>query len=111
MISWFAHDPATVGGDLNEIARMRLEAAMVPQVRRSFSAMFPSPRQRHIDDLAVPDEELQRMDHPVLLIHGRDDPIVPLETSLYLLRHLPRLQRETLPNYALTQRKRRICNP
>lgn len=92
VISWFAYDPATVGGDLDSIARMRLEAAMDPKVRRSFSAMFPAPRQRHVDDLVLPDEAFRRMDQPVLLIHGRDDGIVPLETSLYLLQHLPRVQ-------------------
>lgn len=43
IISWFAYDPAIVGGDLDEIARMRLEAALKPAVRRSFASMFPKP--------------------------------------------------------------------
>jgi 2-hydroxymuconate-semialdehyde hydrolase len=92
ILSWFAYDPSIVGDDLEEIARMRLEAAMDPGVRRSFSAMFPAPRQRHVDALAPSDGALARMDRPVLLIHGRDDGIVPLETSLYLLERLPRVQ-------------------
>lgn len=92
ILGWFAYDSSVVGDDLDAIARMRLEAAMNPGVRRSFSAMFPAPRQRHVDALAPSDEALERMEHPVLLIHGRDDGIVPLETSLYLLQHLPRVQ-------------------
>lgn len=92
VIRWFVYDPAIVGGDLDAIAETRFEAAMDPRVSKSFSAMFPSPRQQHVDDLVVPDEKLARMEHPTLLVHGRDDGIIPLDTSLYLLEHLPRVQ-------------------
>lgn len=93
LIDWFAYDPkAAVGDDLDKIAQMRLEAAMQPEVRRSFEAMFPAPRQRHLDDLQLPEGAYTNMEHPTLLIHGRDDHIVPLETNLYLLEHLPHVQ-------------------
>jgi 2-hydroxymuconate-semialdehyde hydrolase len=93
VINWFAYDPkAAVGEDLEGIAQMRLEAAMQPEVRRSFEAMFPPPRQRHLDDLEPPVKALHQMDHPTLVIHGRDDGIVPLETGMYLLQHLPKVQ-------------------
>jgi 2-hydroxymuconate-semialdehyde hydrolase len=51
--------------------------------------MFPAPRQRAVDDLVVPELALQQMSHPTLLVHGRDDLIVPLETSNYLLERMP----------------------
>jgi 2-hydroxymuconate-semialdehyde hydrolase len=92
ILRWFTYDTAVVGDDLEGIARMRLDAAMDPGVRRSFSAMFPAPRQRHVDALALPEGSYRRMEHPTLLIHGRDDGIVPLETSLHLLERLPRVQ-------------------
>lgn len=92
ILRWFAYDSSVVGDDLEGIARMRLEAAMNPGVRRSYSAMFPAPRQRHVDDLVLPEEAYRRMERPTLLIHGRDDGIVPLETSLYLLERLPKVQ-------------------
>jgi len=92
VVDWFAYDPARVGGDLDGIARVRFEAAMKPDVRRSYSAMFPAPRQQHIDDLTLPEESYRKMDRPTLLIHGRDDDIVPLEASLYLLERLPDVQ-------------------
>lgn len=92
MISWFAYNPTAFSEDLSEIGRMRFEAAMDPQVRRSYQAMFPAPRQRHIDDCILPDHALGQVAHPCLIIHGRDDTIVPLETSLYLLQKLPRVQ-------------------
>jgi len=68
------------------------EAAMNADVQRSFKAMFPAPRQIAIDDLVVSELALRRMDHPTLLVHGRDDKIVPMQTSLYLLEHLPKSQ-------------------
>lgn len=93
LINWFAYDPkAAVGSDLDKIAQMRLEAAMQPEVRRSFEAMFPPPRQQHVDHLTLPEGAYEEMEHPALLVHGRDDHIVPLETSLYLLGRLPSVQ-------------------
>jgi 2-hydroxymuconate-semialdehyde hydrolase len=91
-ISWFVYDPDAVGGDLEGIAEERYPAAMDENVQRSFAAMFPPPRQKHVDDLVLPDLAFQSIDHPVLLVHGRDDEIIPLETSLYLLERLPNVQ-------------------
>ncbi len=92
IIRWFVYDEAFIADRLDAITKTRYEAAMKPEVRRSFTAMFPAPRQKVIDDLVVPTLALHRMMHPTLLIHGRDDQIVPLETSLHLLQHLPRVQ-------------------
>jgi 2-hydroxymuconate-semialdehyde hydrolase len=38
------------------------------------------------------DEDIRQIDKDVLLIHGRDDRIIPLATSLRLLELLPRAQ-------------------
>lgn len=89
---YFVYDPQTVGNDLDAIAENRFAAAMEPQIARSFGAMFPAPRQQHVDDLVLPAERIAAIAQPTLLIHGRDDGIVPLETSLYLLQHLQRPQ-------------------
>jgi 2-hydroxymuconate-semialdehyde hydrolase len=74
-ISWFVYDPDAVGGD-PRYRRGALPAAMDENVSSSFASMFPPPRQKHVDDLALPDLAFQRMDHPVLLVHGRDDGII-----------------------------------
>jgi 2-hydroxymuconate-semialdehyde hydrolase len=92
LIRWFVYDETFLGDRLDSIARTRYDAAMNPDVERSFKAMFPAPRQKVLDDLVVPDLALRRMTNPVLLVHGRDDHIVPLETSLYLLQWLPKVQ-------------------
>lgn len=92
IIRWFVYDDTFIAAQLDTIAQTRFEAAMKPDVQRSYKAMFPAPRQTVIDDLVVPELALRRMDHSVLLVHGRDDKIVPLETSLYLLQHLSKVQ-------------------
>jgi 2-hydroxymuconate-semialdehyde hydrolase len=92
IIRWFVYDDAFIADRLDAIAQARFEAAMNPDVQRSFKAMFPAPRQTAIDELVVPALALRRMTQPVLLVHGRDDQIVPPATSLHLLQHLPRVQ-------------------
>lgn len=88
-IQRFVWDPSIVGGDLDAIAEARYEAATEENTSRSFASMFPRPRQQQVDDLVLPDLMFQSMDRPTLLVHGRDDVIIPLETSLYLLERLP----------------------
>lgn len=92
VVRWFVYDDAFLADRLDAIVKTRYEAAMQPEVQRSFRAMFPAPRQKVLDDLVVPELALRRMMHPTLLVHGRDDKIVPVETSLYLLQHLPKVQ-------------------
>lgn len=91
-IRWFVYDDSFLRERLDEIVRIRYAAAMKEEVRRSFMAMFPAPRQKHLDDLIVPDSTLRRIEHPVLLVHGRNDLIVPVETSYYLLNRLPNVE-------------------
>jgi 2-hydroxymuconate-semialdehyde hydrolase len=92
LLEWFAWDTAIVGDDLKAIAETRLEGALNPDVRASFEAMFPAPRQQHVDRLALAEDAWGRIENRVLLLHGRDDLIVPLETSLFLLEHLPNVE-------------------
>src|SRR5687768_12869579 len=92
IIRWFVYDDSFLADRLDSIAQTRFEAAMNADVQRSFKAMFPGPRQTVIDDLVVTELALRHMHHPTLLVHGRDDHIVPMETSLYLLEHLPNAQ-------------------
>ena len=91
-IRWFSFDEGFIEDRLDEVARMRLEAAMRPDVRRSYEALFPAPRQRHLEDLVVPDAALRRIPNRVLIIHGRDDAVVPLSGSLHLLQQLTHVQ-------------------
>src|SRR5208282_2737761 len=74
VIGLFAHDRRLITDDLIEL---RYQASLNPPVRDSWRAMFPAPRQRWVDDLALSGAELAAITHPVLLVHGRDDQVVP----------------------------------
>lgn len=87
-MTWFSYDDQLLGDSLNDIAKLRYDAAMDPNVRQSYEHMFPAPRQQHLDDMVIPVADLKRISNSVLLVHGRDDAIVPLSTSMHLLNHL-----------------------
>jgi len=74
----------------DELVELRLRASTEPGMQESFSAMFPEPRQAGVDDLALADGELRALHHPVLLVHGYDDEIIPFRlSSLPLMDVLP----------------------
>lgn len=78
LIDLFAYDKSIVTDDL---VQMRYEASIEPGIQEAFSAMFPAPRQRWVDDLALSRDELSAFEHPILLVHGYDDPVVPFRAS------------------------------
>jgi 2-hydroxymuconate-semialdehyde hydrolase len=87
VIGLFAHDRKLITEDLIE---MRYQASLSPRARDSWQAMFPEPRQRWVDDLALSGAELAAIEIPVLMVHGRDDRVVPWRnSSAQLLDLLP----------------------
>jgi 2-hydroxymuconate-semialdehyde hydrolase len=89
LLEIFAYDRSLVSDDL---AKLRFEAFSRPGVREAYEAMFPAPRQRWIEHLAVPPEWLQAMPHETLIVHGRDDRVVPMSASLELASLIDRSQ-------------------
>jgi pimeloyl-ACP methyl ester carboxylesterase len=81
IMEYFAYDKSLLGEDL---ARLRYEASIRPGVQEAFSAMFPEPRQAALDALCLPDEEIAGIAKPTLIVHGRDDQVIPTTTSTRL---------------------------
>lgn len=77
----FAWDKSRLTEDL---ARIRYEAATRPGVHEAFSSMFPAPRQEGVEDLTIPDQDIRGIQQPTLIVHGRDDEVIPLSTSMRL---------------------------
>jgi pimeloyl-ACP methyl ester carboxylesterase len=73
----------------DELARSRYEGSIQPGFQEAFSAMFPAPRQRWVEAMTIPDEELEKLPHETLIVHGREDKVIPVENSYYLERILP----------------------
>jgi 2-hydroxymuconate-semialdehyde hydrolase len=87
VIELFAYDRSLV---TDELIEMRYQSSRNPPVRDSWRAMFPPPRQRWVDDLALSGAELSAIRQPVLMVHGRDDNVVPWQrSSLPLVDLLP----------------------
>ena len=48
--------------------------------------------QRHVEAMAQSEETLRALDRETLIVHGRDDRIIPLDSSIALHRLIPRSQ-------------------
>ncbi len=76
----------------DDLAKMRYQASIQPGFQESFSAMFPAPRQRWVDAMASREEDIRALPHQTLLLHGREDQVIPLITSQTLANWIPRSQ-------------------
>ncbi|WP_309638775.1 alpha/beta hydrolase [Methylibium sp.] len=89
LLDVFAFDRKLVNDDL---ARLRYEASIRPGFQESFASMFPAPRQRWIDAMASRDADIRALPHETLLIHGREDKVIPTAASQRLFELIPRAQ-------------------
>lgn len=89
IVDHFAYDAAIASDDL---VRMRYEASVQPGFHASYATMFPAPRQAGVDDLGSDPNDVARIAAPTLLVHGRDDRVIPFEVSLRLAALIPNSQ-------------------
>ncbi|MCT9253873.1 alpha/beta fold hydrolase [Acinetobacter baumannii] len=68
----------------DELAELRYQASIRPGFQESFSAMFPAPRQRWVDALVSPEADIRNIKQSTLILHGREDQVIPLTTSMKL---------------------------
>jgi pimeloyl-ACP methyl ester carboxylesterase len=69
----------------DELAEVRYRGSIQPGFQESFAAMFPAPRQRWVEAMCTPEDEIRRLPHRTLIVHGREDQVIPLQTSLRLM--------------------------
>jgi pimeloyl-ACP methyl ester carboxylesterase len=69
----------------DELAEVRYRASMQPGFQESFSAMFPEPRQRWVDAMRTPDDQIRALPHRTLIVHGREDQVIPVDNSIRLM--------------------------
>jgi 2-hydroxymuconate-semialdehyde hydrolase len=85
----FAFDKSIVTDDL---VAMRYAASIQPGFQESYGRMFPAPRQGGVDDLATRTADISRIAAPTLLVHGREDLVIPLAVSYELFGLIPNAQ-------------------
>ena len=76
----------------DELANLRYQASIRPGFQESFSAMFPAPRQRWVDAMASRLEDILALPHQTLIIHGREDQVIPLQNAYDLLGLIQRAE-------------------
>ena len=77
----FAYDRSLV---TDELAEVRYRASIEPGIQEAFASMFPTPRQQGIEDLTTPEDRIAALPHEALVIHGRDDRIIPVDNAYRL---------------------------
>jgi 2-hydroxy-6-oxo-octa-2,4-dienoate hydrolase len=89
LLDIFAHSRELV---TDELAQVRYAASVQPGFQESFSALFPAPRQRWVDEMTTADDVIAAISHETLVVHGREDQVIPMANSLRLLQLLPSAQ-------------------
>jgi len=86
IMSWFVYDDELLAPEIEALADSRYETAMRPEIQLSNDSIFATAA------VPVPVTALRRIQQPILLVHGRDDMVCSVESSYYLLSHLPNVQ-------------------
>jgi 2-hydroxymuconate-semialdehyde hydrolase len=90
----FVYDQTLFAGQLENIAADRYAKASRPDVRRSHLATFDP----GIGPVKYTEAELAAIPHEILILHGREDRMLPLEAGYYLARNLPNAQLHVFPH-------------
>lgn len=89
LLDLFAFDRSRVTDDL---ARMRFEASIRPGIQEAFAQMFPAPRQNSVNSLASDEVAIKALPHTTMIVHGREDKIIPLASSYELFSMIQQAQ-------------------
>jgi 2-hydroxymuconate-semialdehyde hydrolase/2-hydroxy-6-oxo-octa-2,4-dienoate hydrolase len=83
--TYFAVDPALID---DELIAIRYQASVADGAYEAYRAMFYDPLHKG-SELGVTAEEVRAINTPTLLVHGREDKVVPLAVSVTMLDLLP----------------------
>jgi pimeloyl-ACP methyl ester carboxylesterase len=83
--NYFAVDPAMITDNL---VATRYEASIADGAYEAYRAMFFDPRHTG-SELGISAEEVRAIATPALLVHGREDKVVPMQVSVTMLGLLP----------------------
>lgn len=93
LMEMFVYDAKTFGVDLGQLAADRMTIASRPHIARVNAATFDMSQPVFV----LSPEQLAAIPHPALVIHGREDRVVPVDASYYLSKHLPDAQLHVFP--------------
>ncbi|MEN9502558.1 MAG: hypothetical protein RI964_1843 [Pseudomonadota bacterium] len=82
LLDIFAYSRALV---TDELAELRYQASIREGFQGSFASMFPAPRQQWVDAMTSQTEDIRALPHHTLIVHGRDDKVIPLQNAYDLV--------------------------
>ncbi len=82
LLDIFAYSRALV---TDELAELRYQASIREGFQESFASMFPAPRQQWVDAMTSKQEDIRALPHHTLIVHGRDDKVIPLQNAYDLV--------------------------
>lgn len=85
LINYFAVDSSIITDDL---VRIRYEASAAPGAHEAYHLMFFSPDHAG-SELAITEEQVRGITAPTLLVHGREDRVVPVDVAWNMVHLLP----------------------
>lgn len=66
-----------------ELADVRYQASIQPGFQEVWEVMFQEPLQDMVENLSFSDEEVSKVKHRTLIVHGRDDQVIPLSNTFH----------------------------
>ena len=85
LLGYFAVDPGIITDDL---VRIRYEASVAPGAHEAYRAMFFDPKHAG-SDLGITEAQVRAVTAPTLLVHGREDKVVPPAVAWTMVNLLP----------------------
>ena len=88
LLKTFPFDPNVVTSDM---VRLRHEVTLLPGGMEAYRKLFPEPGPAGEVKAVkgIPEADLKGIDAPILVLHGREDPRVPLECGQRIAAHCP----------------------
>jgi pimeloyl-ACP methyl ester carboxylesterase len=83
--TYFAVDPDLIS---DELVQVRYEASAAPGAHEAYRTMFFDPAHAG-SELGITEEQVRAVTRPTLLVHGREDRVVPVDVSWTMSRLLP----------------------
>ena len=95
LLEIFTYDRSLLPANLGEL---RYQASVKPGAQERWESLFPAPRQQWIELLALSPDQFAAITHPTLLVHGREDQVIPLVSSMTLLQSIDDAQLHVFPH-------------
>lgn len=83
----FPHDPACI---TDQLVEDRYQASLIPGAQEGLRKLLAKPNEEGDTPLSgMPESVVANIEHPTLVLHGREDKVIPVEMGIRLGRAMP----------------------